>query len=74
MNVQQTFLHKLPSFPVSHCYTQKLIKKSKDTGSVAAASKAGRPMVLFHKTVPNIAETIEDSSKNSIRINEGFPC
>ena len=67
-NVQQAFIHKFQSVPVPHRNTvRRLIKKFRETGSVADASRAGRPKVLTEVKVTEIAAKIEASPKKSIR-------
>ena len=67
-NVQQAFIHKFPSVPVPHRNTvRRLIRKFRETGSVADASRAGRPKVLTEEKVTEIAAKVEASRKKSIR-------
>ena len=67
-NVQQAFIHKFPTGPVPHRNTvRRLIRKFRDTGSLADASRPGRPKVLTEEKVIEIAAKVEASPKKSIR-------
>ncbi|KAG7154479.1 Macrophage migration inhibitory factor-like [Homarus americanus] len=66
--VQRRFAEKFPNIQVPHRNTvRQLIKKFRDTGSVADAPRSGRPSVLTQEKLEDLSDHILQSPKNSVR-------